>query len=82
MQYTPSDDVTNVDDSYGIDFEGPVTLEHQLAIDAISAVEILTCDEKSLLLQSVNIMRKSTSFEVDIYMEALEVANRIVSERR
>ena len=82
MQYTPSDDVTNVDDSYGIDFEGPVTLEHQLAIDAISAVEILTCDEKSLLLQSVNIMPKSTSFRGDLFIEALEVANGIVTKRR
>ena len=32
IQYTPSDDVTNVDDSYGVDFEGPVSLEHELAI--------------------------------------------------
>ena len=80
--YTPSDDVTNVDDSYGVDFEAPVSLEDELAIDAIPTVEILTCDEKTLLLQSVNIMRKSTSFEVDNYIEVLEEANRIVSERR
>ena len=63
MKYTPSDDVINVDHSYGVDFEGPVSLEHELAIDTI------------LLLQFVNIMRKSTSFG------ALEVANCTVNER-
>ena len=56
--------------------------EHKLAIDVTPVFEILICNENTFLLQSVNTMRESTSFEVDIYIKALEVASRIVSERR
>ena len=78
----PSDDVTNVDDSYEVDCESPASPEHELAIDATPVVKILTCGEKSLFLQTVYIKRESASFGEDIYIEALEVANGIVSERR
>ena len=51
-----------------------------MAIDATHVVKILTYDEKTFFLQSVNIKQESTSFGTDIYIEALEVANGIFTK--
>ena len=80
MHYTPLNDLI-IPTSYGVDFNGPISSEENLGVDTTPIPELLTSDEKITLLGEVNVMSDSSSFGVDIYLNALNVAKRILMDR-
>ena len=82
LDYEPSNHQDhNVEDSYGIDFDGPVSTEDGEGVEPPLIQELLTEQEKLDLLRDVDILRNSVSFGVDIYVQVLGKATDIINHR-
>ena len=63
-----------VDDSYGIDYDGPVPVDH----DVVPPICVSFSEEAHELLTTMNVLRESDDFGIDIYEEIREIIKTYV----
>ena len=72
LSYNPNNDVSDVNDDYGIDFEGPVAPECPNIIDVPEIPSFLSSEQVDEILTNVDILGDSESFGIDKYVDVLE----------
>lgn len=81
IDYQPGNGDFDVDNSYGVDFDGPVTLPSGTGVEIPDIQEFLNEEEKNTLLREIDIYKNSDSFGVDIYVEVLAYVQTLINQR-
>ena len=68
----------NVPDDYGIDFDGPVSVD-DMSIDTVEVSEILNDEQRMQLMSCVNLSSPSDSFGIDTYINTLQEVENLLS---
>ena len=76
--YDPDDDPTIVDTDYGIDFEGPVGIESDCAVNVPEVPAIISNEQLNEILDSADILGSSESYGLDKYIKVKELVENIV----
>lgn len=80
IDYQPGNGDFDVDNSYGVDFDGPVTLPSGTGVEIPDIQEFLNEEEKNTLLREIDIYKNSDSFGVDIYVEVLAYVQTLINQ--
>ena len=78
--YVPQQDF-QVEDHFGIDFEGPIPDTADSMVNTTELSNILSAEDKLRLLERVNILSDSESFGIDVYEKALAISKDMITER-
>ena len=80
MHYQPENDTVFADEFYGIDFNGPINMADD-GVEPIQIPQLLNDNDEAQLLRQIDVMGSSDSFGVDIFVNALYIANTINHNR-
>ena len=66
-------------DEYGVDFNGPVPVDNHTGINTVEIAEFLNDEQKSVLMSRVDILGRSDSFGIDVYINTLQEVESLLS---